>query len=142
VLSNILYRVFEEESVSTNEENMKAAFDYLNGGQMEKDFKSGSRELYVSLEDVYSIPRISQESQAPIQMLLITTAQVRRSVFKNLDFDANLHDIKVLPFCIKQVSSSGTLLSLVSSHAESYTVFPLGIGVGANYYVVSTPHLM
>lgn len=58
---------------------MKAALEYVNGGQMEKDFKSGSRELYVSLEDVYSIPRIGQESQVPIQMLLITTAQVSES---------------------------------------------------------------
>ena len=79
MLSNILYRVFEEESVSVNEDNMKAALEYVHAGQMEKDFKSGSRELYVSLEDVYSIPRIGQESQVPIQMLLITTAQVSRS---------------------------------------------------------------
>jgi hypothetical protein len=65
--------------VAVNEDHMKAALEYVNGGQMEKDFKSGSRELYVSLEDVYSIPRIGQESQVPIQMLLITTAQVSRS---------------------------------------------------------------
>ncbi len=71
---------------------MKVALDYVNGGQMEKHYKSGSRELYVSLEDVYSIPRISQESQVPIQMLLITTAQVRRSVLV-LEFDANFHYI-------------------------------------------------
>lgn len=65
--------------MAVNEDHMKAALEYVNGGQMEKDFKSGSRELYVSLEDVYSIPRIGQESQVPIQMLLITTAQVSRS---------------------------------------------------------------
>jgi hypothetical protein len=86
VLSNILYRVFEEESVTVNEDHMKAALEYVNGGQMEKDFKSGSRELYVSLEDVYSIPRIGQESQVPIQMLLITTAQVSRFLQSLKDF--------------------------------------------------------